>query len=82
MNGPGALGELSKNERRLVDELQDEVESALQEGEGTPYVFEPASTGAGEFSDRVKRAVIQRAREAGWNASDLDEAGGFTVRKP
>jgi hypothetical protein len=79
---PDDLDRLSRNEEALATQLIEEIEEQFLGTPGAIYEFEPASGGAFEFNDRVKREVIKRARAAGWIASDLDGRGGFTVRKP
>ena len=81
MKGPND-DSLSRDEERLAKRLEEEVEEHLRGGAKVPYTFEPDSTGAYEFNERVKREVIRRARKAGYKATDLDSAGGFTVTKP
>lgn len=82
MRGPNELGGLSDDETKSAKTLESEIETHFRETPDRPYSFDPHSTGAGEFSDRVKREVIRRAKSAGWIASDLDAGGGFTVKKP
>ena len=76
------MDRLSAEEERLVRQLSSEIEEHFQRSVRPVYEFEPFSTGAGEFTDRVKREVVARARKVGWVASDLDQHGVFTVRKP
>ncbi|WP_437627104.1 hypothetical protein [Sorangium sp. So ce1151] len=82
MRTPSDVGGLSGEERRLAKRLETEIEDHFRDNPGGKYEFEPASIGAGEFSERVKKEVIARARKAGWIASELDDRGGFTVRRP
>lgn len=81
MKGPND-NSLTPEEQQRADELEREVETHVRGPAKIPYTFEPDSTGAYEFNERVKREVIRRAREAGYKATDLDADGGFTVSKP
>jgi hypothetical protein len=80
MKGPNDLEALSTDEERKAKELQKEIEDHFREAPpGVNYTFDPETTGALEFNNRVRAAVIGRARKAGWTVEG--DTNGFTVSK-
>jgi hypothetical protein len=76
-----ALEVLDDDEQVLARQLLQEIRVHFRGGAAHAYEFSPFSIGAGEFSTRVKNEAMKVARASGWRVSDLDETGGFSVRK-
>lgn len=81
MKSPNDLVELSPAELALVRRLEKEIEAELRESPNVPYEFNPSSAPEFDYTDRVKKEVLKRAKKAGWIVSDLYADGDFTVRK-
>jgi hypothetical protein len=79
MKRPTELEALTRDELAAVERLEEEVEADLRDAGRYTY---NTTAGDPDFTDRVKREVLRRAREHSYVCSDLDEYGGFTITAP